>query len=629
MSEAIRHALVAVVAGETLSRADAEAVMGAVLDGEVTPAQLGALLMGLRMRGETVDELTGFASAMRARVIRVHAPAGVIDTCGTGGDQMATFNISTAAALVVAAAGVPVAKHGNRAVTSASGSSDVIGALGLSVETSAEEAEASLAEVGFGFLHAPGFHPGMRHAGPTRRELGVRTAFNLCGPIANPAMPARQLVGVADPASAERVAHALLALGVERAFVVHGDRIDELPLDGSGVIYDVTAGRRHAADRDAGGRGPAARRQQRARGRHPGRQRRDHPRDLRWEPDGARGRRGGTQRGRGTGRRGARGGPCGRRGAGQGNRRGRAGGGARGAAARQGAGARGSCAGRGVAGAGRRGWRAPGAAAGMTATADPVPRSRAARNPVAGGAAGVLDEIAARRRADIERELGHRTYADLAREAASAPEPRDQLGRLLRPGLHLIAEIKRRSPSAGTLAEGRLDVAERARAYAAGGASAISVLVEPHWFGGSLDDIAAARDATSLPILAKEFVVDPRQLPLVRAAGADLVLLLAVLHPRARRLARLVAQARDLGLEPLVEVHDERELESAVASGARLIGINNRDLRTLRSTRSWPSACAHLVPDDRLVVAESGVRDESRLRRWRRSASTPRSSARS
>jgi anthranilate phosphoribosyltransferase len=239
LSEAIRHALVAVVSGETLSRAEAEAVMGAVLDGEVTPAQLGALLMGLRMRGETVEELTGFASAMRARVIRVHAPAGVIDTCGTGGDLRATFNISTASALVVAAAGVPVAKHGNRAVTSASGSSDVIGALGLSVETSAEEAEASIAEVGFGFLHAPGFHPGMRHAGPTRRELGVRTAFNLCGPIANPAMPARQLVGVADPASAERVAHALRALGVERAFVVHGDRIDELPLDGSGVIYDV------------------------------------------------------------------------------------------------------------------------------------------------------------------------------------------------------------------------------------------------------------------------------------------------------------------------------------------------------------------------------------------------------
>lgn len=259
MSEAVRRALVAVVAGQTLSRAEAEAVMGEVLDGQATPAQLGALLMGLRMRGESVDELTGFASAMRARVIRVQAPPGVIDTCGTGGDLTATFNISTASALVVAAAGVPVAKHGNRAVTSASGSSDVMAALGLSVETTVQEAEASLAEVGFGFLHAPGFHPGMRHAGPTRRELGVRTAFNLCGPISNPAMPARQLVGVADPRSAERVAQALRALGVERAFVVHGERIDELPLDGSGVIYDVSPDgvKRMSVDAAAAGVGRA------------------------------------------------------------------------------------------------------------------------------------------------------------------------------------------------------------------------------------------------------------------------------------------------------------------------------------------------------------------------------------
>jgi anthranilate phosphoribosyltransferase len=255
VSEAVRHALVSVVGGSTLSRAEAETVMGEIMDGESTPALLAALLTALRMRGETAEELTGFASAMRARVIRVNAPAGTIDTCGTGGDQVATFNISTASALVVAAAGVPVAKHGNRAVTSASGSSDVIAALGLTVEHTAEDAERSLADIGFAFLHAPGFHPGMRHAGPTRRELGIRTAFNLCGPIANPAMPLRQLVGVADPASAERVAHALQALGVERAFVVHGDRIDELPLDGSGVIYDVRPDRveRLTVDPEAAG----------------------------------------------------------------------------------------------------------------------------------------------------------------------------------------------------------------------------------------------------------------------------------------------------------------------------------------------------------------------------------------
>jgi tryptophan synthase beta chain len=228
----------------------------------------------------------------------------------------------------------------------------------------------------------------------------------------------------------------------------------------------------------------------------------------------------------------------------------------------------------------------------------------------------VLDEIAARRRQDIERELGGRSLAELARAAASAPDPRDAIGRLLRPGLHLIAEIKRRSPSAGALSDEHLDVPARARAYAAGGASAISVLVEPHWFGGSLEDLVAARDATSLPILAKEFVVDPRQLPWLRASGADMVLLLAALHPPAR-LARLVGGSRDLGMEPLVEAHDERELDAALASGALLIGINNRNLRTLKVDPALAERLRQQVPDDRLVVAESGVRDESRLRRWR------------
>jgi anthranilate phosphoribosyltransferase len=240
MSDQVRAALAAVVDGRTLSLDEARGAMGSVVDGEVTPALLAALLVALRMRGETVDELAGFATAMRERVTRVEAPEGAIDTCGTGGDGSGTFNISTTAALVAAAAGVPVAKHGNRAMTSRSGSADVLDALGVRIDHDADSAGVALRDVGFAFLFAPGFHPAMKHAGPTRREIGVRTAFNLLGPLTNPAGARRQVVGVADPAAAPRLAAVLHRLGAERAFVVGGEGIDELPLDGTGTIHDVT-----------------------------------------------------------------------------------------------------------------------------------------------------------------------------------------------------------------------------------------------------------------------------------------------------------------------------------------------------------------------------------------------------
>jgi anthranilate phosphoribosyltransferase len=196
-------------------------------------------LMGLRMRGETVDELAGFASAMRERVVAVSAPEGAIDVVGTGGDNSGTFNISTAAALVTAAAGIPVAKHGNRAMTSKSGSADVLDALGVRIDHDAASASAALAEHGFAFMFAPNFHPAMKYAGPTRREIGVRTAFNLLGPLTNPAGTSRQLLGVGDAAAAARIAEVARRLGTERTFVIHGQGVDELPLDDTGILYHV------------------------------------------------------------------------------------------------------------------------------------------------------------------------------------------------------------------------------------------------------------------------------------------------------------------------------------------------------------------------------------------------------
>jgi tryptophan synthase beta subunit len=262
----------------------------------------------------------------------------------------------------------------------------------------------------------------------------------------------------------------------------------------------------------------------------------------------------------------------------------------------------------------------------MTVAEKPA-RSSAARSPAEGLAmrngrrgsgrrSGLVHEIAARRAADVSRELGSLTFRELARRASGVPPPRDVVLPLARPGIHLIAEVKRASPSAGRIAAPGDDPVVRARAYQAGGATAISVLCEPHWFGGSPDDVTAVRAAVSVPVLAKEFVVDERQLPALRAAGADAVLLLAVLHP-GRRLAKLVAIARDLGLEALVEAHDERELERGLATGAGLIGINNRDLGTLEVDPERAARLRALVPEDRLAIAESGAHDVETIRGWR------------
>lgn len=239
-ADPIRAAVRTVASGAALSTDDAQRFMAAVLDGDATPAQIGGVLVGMGVRGESTEELTGFVRALRSRAIGVEAPAGTIDTCGTGGDRHDTFNISTASSLVTAAAGVTVAKTGNRAVSSISGSSDVMRELGLAVEQSAEAAADSLRADGYAYLHAPAFHPGMRYVGPVRQELGVRTAFNFIGPIANAAQPGRQLMGVPQEDIAKRAAETLHALGTERAFVVTGDGIDELPLDDSGVLFDVT-----------------------------------------------------------------------------------------------------------------------------------------------------------------------------------------------------------------------------------------------------------------------------------------------------------------------------------------------------------------------------------------------------
>ena len=240
----LRGAIAKVASGKSLSQEEAAEAFELVMSGSATPAQVGGLLMALRVRGETVDEIAGAARAMRAKVLKVRAPDGAIDTCGTGGDGKGTFNVSTCAAFVVAGAGVPVAKHGNRAISSRSGSADVLRELGVNIEASPETISHCMAECGLGFMFAPSHHAAMRHVAHVRTELGTRTIFNLLGPLANPAGTKFQIVGVFGKEWVEPIAQVLALLGTERAWVVHGsDGLDELTTTGVSDVAVVDAGK--------------------------------------------------------------------------------------------------------------------------------------------------------------------------------------------------------------------------------------------------------------------------------------------------------------------------------------------------------------------------------------------------
>ncbi|HET7211193.1 MAG TPA: anthranilate phosphoribosyltransferase [Methyloceanibacter sp.] len=240
----LRHILRRVADGETLNESEAAEAFGLIMSGAATEAQIGALLMGLRVRGETVEEIAGAARALNARAIKVSAPEGAIDTCGTGGDAKGTHNISTCAAFVVAGAGVPVAKHGNRSISSRSGSADVLVALGVNIECAPETIARVIEQCGLGFMFAPAHHAAMRHVGKVRTELGTRTIFNLLGPLANPAGVKSQVVGVFSEAWVEPIARVLALLGTERAWVVHGaDGLDELTTTGVSHVAALDGGK--------------------------------------------------------------------------------------------------------------------------------------------------------------------------------------------------------------------------------------------------------------------------------------------------------------------------------------------------------------------------------------------------
>src|SRR6187397_1322358 len=232
-----------VATGATLSRDEAASAFDSMMSGEATPSQMGGLLMALRVRGETVDEITGAVSTMRSKMLGVKAPPGAVDVVGTGGDASGSFNISTCAAFIVAGAGVPVAKHGNRALSSKSGAADVLQALGVRIELDANRVGMCIRDAGIGFMFAPAHHPAMKNVGPTRVELGTRTIFNLLGPLSNPAGVKRQMVGVFSRQWLEPLALVLKNLGSESVWVVHGsDGLDEITTAGTTYVAALENG---------------------------------------------------------------------------------------------------------------------------------------------------------------------------------------------------------------------------------------------------------------------------------------------------------------------------------------------------------------------------------------------------
>ena len=239
---ALKTHIAKVAGGTALSFEEAREAFDVIMSGDATPGQIGGFLMALRVRGETVSEISGAVATMRAKMLRVEAPAGAIDIVGTGGDNSHSVNISTGSAFVIAAAGVPVAKHGNRGLSSLTGAADVLTALGVKVDISPETIGRCIQEAGVGFMFAPAHHPAMKHVGPVRGELGTRTIFNLLGPLSNPASVSRQMVGVFLPEWIMPVAETLKALGTDHAWVVHGDGYDEITTTGETQVAELAGG---------------------------------------------------------------------------------------------------------------------------------------------------------------------------------------------------------------------------------------------------------------------------------------------------------------------------------------------------------------------------------------------------
>ena len=601
--------------GTALSVDLAEGIMDEMMSGKATPSQMASFLTAMRVKGETKDELLGFVKCMRSKAKRVSAPEGAVDLCGTGGDGARTFNISTVASFVVAACGVPVAKHGNRAISSRSGSADVLTALGIPITLAQADVERCVKETGIGFMFAPRFHESMRNVMATRREIGIRTFFNILGPMSNPADVKRQLIGVYDPRVARTIAEVLHDLGSQRVMVVHGAGMDEITNTGPTKVVELRDGDMHEYEITPGTFGldlaaPAD---------LAGGSAQDNARMmlsiLRGDPSP------------------------------------RADVVAMNSAAALVVAERASTLEEGFAIA----TEAMAAKKGLDKLKSFCEECNALegdaqKNMNASDLFGrrILPDTLRSRCGDITADLvsrisgierGKTSLEGLDSTLIQEPSILSVLvlNRMMKVltgpktdtptdvtkskarfsdsiadsrGLAVIGEYKPRSPSTTGL-HVPPDPDMTASVYSGTGVACTSVLVEEDFFGGGADLFSRFRAMVSMPMLFKDFVVSERQLLTARTIGADAVLLIAKALNR-NTLDRLVGATLELGLEPVVEVHDKIDLEKVDSCEStdmiEMIGVNGRDLRTLDVDIERMRKLRELLGKERLVIAESGMR---------------------